>query len=306
MNKTLNITKVLQSKIDYLITSIANCEWSGILFYNDHSDNIIKGLDVFPMNIGSSCYTEFEINQDVIAYMVDNDLVGCKLGLIHSHHSMPTFFSNTDTETLDEKGKECEFLSLIVNNVGIYNAKLNIKGIIEPVTVHKYVSEELQTSFLCHIDTLKELKHGQDLEMQKQIIMDKTSLFGDIQCTLSSPIDTTFKVDSTDVAKPLTREEKFKIVSTFIWFSVTGVIPKNDKKYFPVYNKKLLQNLNIDLDSLYLMAFDLLDYMIIDTTEKDSIEIIEEILDTLHEHYALPMESSDYFIKIKNALINYL
>ena len=44
----------------------------------------------------------------------------------------------------------------------------------------------------------------------------------------------------------------------------------------------------------------LLDYMIIDTTEKDSIEIIEEILDTLHEHYALPMESSDYFIKIKN------
>ena len=108
------------------------------------------------------------------------------------------------------------------------------------------------------------------------------------------------------MAKQLTREEKFKIVSTFIWFSVTGVIPKNDKKYFPVYNKKLLQNLNIDLDSLYLMAFDLLDYMIIDTTEKDSIEIIEEILDTLHEHYALPMESSDYFIKIKNALINYL
>jgi len=306
MNKTLNITKVLQSKIDYLITSIANCEWSGILFYNYHSDNIINGLDVFPMNIGSSCYTEFEINQDVIAYMVDNDLVGCKLGLIHSHHSMPTFFSNTDTETLDEKGKEGEFLSLIVNNVGIYNAKLNIKGIIEPVTVHKYVSEELQTSFLCHIDTLKELKHEQDLEMQKQIVMDKTSLFGDIQGTLSSPIDTTFKVDSTDVAKPLTREEKFKIVSTFIWFSVTGVIPKNDKKYFPVYNKKLLQNLNIDLDSLYLMAFDLLDYMIIDTTEKDSIEIIEEILDTLHEYYALPMESSYYFIKIKNALINYL
>ena len=180
MNKTLNITKVLQSKIDYLITSIANCEWSGILFYNDHSDNIIKGLDVFPMNIGSSCYTEFEINQDVIAYMVDNDLVGCKLGLIHSHHSMPTFFSNTDTKTLDEKGKECEFLSLIVNNVGIYNAKLNIKGVIEPIDVHKYVSEELQTSFLCHIDTLKELKHEQDLEMQKQIIMDKTSLFGDI------------------------------------------------------------------------------------------------------------------------------
>jgi len=306
MNKTLNITKVLQSKIDYLITSIANCEWSGILFYNYHSDNIINGLDVFPMNIGSSCYTEFEINQEVIAYMVDNDLVGCKLGLIHSHHSMSSFFSNTDTETLNEKGKECEFLSLIVNNVGIYNAKLNIKGIIEPVTVHKYVSEELQTSFLCRIGTLKELKHEQDLKMQKQIVMDKTSLFGDIQCTLSSHIDTTFKVDSTDVAKPLTREEKFKIVSTFIWFSVTGVIPKNDKKYFPVYNKKQLQNLNIDLDSLYLMAFDLLDYMIIDTTEKDSIEIIKEILDTLHEYYALPMESSDYFIKIKNALINYL
>lgn len=306
MNKTLNITKVLQSKIDYLITSIANCEWSGILFYNYHSDNIINGLDVFPMNIGNSCYTEFEINQDVIAYMVDNDLVGCKLGLIHSHHSMSTFFSNTDTETLDEKGKECEFLSLIVNNVGIYNAKLNIKGIIEPVTVHKYVSEEVQASFICHIDTLKELKHEQDLEMQKQIVMDKTSLFGDIQCTLSSPIEPTFKVDSTDVAKPLTREEKFKIVSTFIWFSVTGVIPKNDKKSFPVYNKKLLQNLNIDLDYLYFMAFDLLDYMLIDTTENGTIEIIEEILDTLQEHYALPMESSDYFIKIKNALINYL
>ena len=126
------------------------------------------------------------------------------------------------------------------------------------------------------------------------------------EVTLSSHIDTTFKVDSTDVAKPLTREEKFKIVSTFIWFSVTGVIPKNDKKYFPVYNKKQLQNLNIDLDSLYLMAFDLLDYMIIDTTEEDSEEIIERIVDTLHEYYALPMESSNYFIKIKNALISYL
>ena len=81
---------------------------------------------------------------------------------------------------------------------------------------------------------------------------------------------------------------------------------KNDKKYFPVYNKKQLQNLNIDLDSLSLMAFDLLDYMIIDTTEEDSEEIIEIIVDTLHEYYARPMESSDYFIKIKNALINYL
>ena len=54
------------------------------------------------------------------------------------------------------------------------------------------------------------------------------------------------------------------------------------------------------------MAFALLDSMIIDTTEEDSEEIIERIVNTLHEYYALPMESSNYFIKIKNALIYYL
>ena len=63
---------------------------------------------------------------------IENNLVGAQTGLIHSHHSMATFFSRTDTSTLQSEGNEQNnFVSLIVNNAGKYSAAITRKVQIE-------------------------------------------------------------------------------------------------------------------------------------------------------------------------------
>lgn len=108
---------------------ISAIEWSGTLFYKPEGkfeDNTLKirCIDFFPMDIGTSGYTEFNMSPDVVGYMTENpELLDCKMGLIHSHNSMATFFSRTDTDTLLDLGKDYNhFVSLIVNNEGTYSA----------------------------------------------------------------------------------------------------------------------------------------------------------------------------------------
>lgn len=61
--------------------------------------------------------------------MLDNDLLDCKIGLIHSHNTMATFFSGTDNSTLISEGMDtCHFLSLIINNKGEYTARITRKA----------------------------------------------------------------------------------------------------------------------------------------------------------------------------------
>ena len=129
----LIIPKFVESKIRTLLKEIYNIEWSGVLFYTytgsfDTKDLVITCQDILPMNIGSSTYTEFDVNSDVASYMVEHDLLDCQMGLCHSHHNMQTFFSGTDEATLYEEGKDRNnFLSLIVNNAKEYNARITEK-----------------------------------------------------------------------------------------------------------------------------------------------------------------------------------
>ena len=120
----------VEEKIRFLCNRIHEVEWSGVLFYK-HSGNFeddtleIKCVDIFPMDIGSSGYTEFNMHPDVVGYMADHDLLDCQTGLIHSHNNMSTFFSGTDTATLKEEGRDRNhFVSLIVNNAGTYTAAI--------------------------------------------------------------------------------------------------------------------------------------------------------------------------------------
>lgn len=87
------------------------------------------------MDIGTQAYTEFDMNPDVIAYMCENpELLDCQMGLIHSHNNMSTFFSETDTATLKEEGRDRNnFVSLIVNNAGTYTAAITrrVKDIVK-------------------------------------------------------------------------------------------------------------------------------------------------------------------------------
>ena len=93
------------------------------------------------MDEGTAGYTEFDMSADVMNYMVEHpELISEDVfqGLIHSHASMSTFFSGTDTGTLLSEGSDVNhFVSLIVNNAGNYTA-----GITRRVSVVQKVSEE--------------------------------------------------------------------------------------------------------------------------------------------------------------------
>ena len=121
----------VEKKIRHLCNRISQVEWSGTLFYTysgsyEEGTLEIRCVDIFPMDIGSQAYTEFDMSPDVIAYMTDHpELLDCQMGLIHSHNNMATFFSGTDTATLMEEGNDRNhFVSLIVNNAGTYTAAI--------------------------------------------------------------------------------------------------------------------------------------------------------------------------------------
>lgn len=124
----------VENKIRYLCNKISQVEWSGTLFYTysgsfEEGTLEIRCVDIFPMDIGSQAYTEFDMSPDVIAYMTDHpELLNCQMGLIHSHNNMATLFSGTDTATLREEGNDRNhFVSLIVNNAGTYTAAVTRK-----------------------------------------------------------------------------------------------------------------------------------------------------------------------------------
>ena len=138
----------VEKKIRHLCNRISQVEWSGTLFYT-HSGSYEEGtleircVDIFPIDIGSQAYTEFDMSPDVIAYMTDHpELLDCQMGLIHSHNNMATFLSGTDTETLREEGNDRNhFVSLIVNNAGTYTAaitrRLREKRVINTTFIYR-------------------------------------------------------------------------------------------------------------------------------------------------------------------------
>ena len=145
INLDMIIPTSVEEKIRICCSQSWNTEWSGVLFFTYKGD-FDKGLqitckDICVMNIGSSGYTEFDMNPDVISYMTNYNLLDCQMGLIHSHNNMPTFFSCTDQQTLKEEGKDRNnFVSLIVNNVGTYTAAITRKYSFNREVKEKYIA----------------------------------------------------------------------------------------------------------------------------------------------------------------------
>lgn len=84
----IEITESLENKIRFTCNKIHEVEWSGILFYTfegtfENNDLKIIAKDFIPMDIGTTTFTSFDMNADVINYMTENDLLDCKIGLIH-------------------------------------------------------------------------------------------------------------------------------------------------------------------------------------------------------------------------------
>lgn len=140
------IPQEVERKIRLLCREIHNVEWSGVLFYKisgSFEDNslVITCVDLFQMDEGTESYTEYDMSPDVTGYMVDHPELldtGIYQGLIHSHNNMASFFSGTDTATLQSEGSDMShFVSLIVNNAGKYTA-----GVTRRVTLRQTVNEE--------------------------------------------------------------------------------------------------------------------------------------------------------------------
>jgi hypothetical protein len=121
----LIISKELQAEIMYLHSKISDVEWSGVLLFkvisggiDDIENLVIKAHHVFPQDVGTSGYTEYKFDEDTID-MYD-EIPGAedmKIGHIHSHHNMQTFFSATDTSELEDNAPNHNYyLSLIVNH----------------------------------------------------------------------------------------------------------------------------------------------------------------------------------------------
>lgn len=94
----LVISADVEKKIRHLCNRISQVEWSGTLFYTysgsyEEGTLEIRCVDIFPMDIGSQAYTEFDMSPDVVAYMADHpELLDCQMGLIHSHNNMAKQF----------------------------------------------------------------------------------------------------------------------------------------------------------------------------------------------------------------------
>lgn len=141
---TLYITKKLKRQIDYLHSKVGKAEWSGELITRE--EGVITELDswkviaedIFLVDIGSSAYTEYEVDKGGfksadIVQMYDS-FPGMLEGThknhhVHSHQSFGCFFSGTDWSQLEDRGViHNYFIMLIVNFAGDWIAKCAFKG----------------------------------------------------------------------------------------------------------------------------------------------------------------------------------
>lgn len=128
----VTIPKKVSEQIDYLCRVISTVEWSGVLFYTTKGkieNNTLKitVTDILPMDKGTTGFTSFAMDNRVIDYLIDNNAVekNLKMGLIHSHHNMATFFSGEDLDELKDGARTNNiYLSLIVNNRGDRSCKI--------------------------------------------------------------------------------------------------------------------------------------------------------------------------------------
>ena len=176
----LVIPEPVEAKIRHLCSKVYDVEWSGTLFYKvegslDDGTFQATCLDICVMDIGNSTFTDFDDNEDIIAYRVNHpELLQENVyeGLIHSHNKMATFFSGTDVATLKQEGETLNhFLSLIVNNEGTYTAKITRKIFREIVAEAKikYTEQSYYNTFQnVRVDLSKDKKSEAERTEKKE------------------------------------------------------------------------------------------------------------------------------------------
>lgn len=87
------------------------------------------------MDKGTAAYTEFDWDEDVVEYRMENpEAIDWLVGHIHSHNTMNVFFSSTDWSELNDNCVNHNFyVSLIVNNFMEMCAKIAFTAESKPV-----------------------------------------------------------------------------------------------------------------------------------------------------------------------------
>jgi len=135
--KLLIPTKSME-EIIYLCNNIASVEWSGVLFFRvltgtiEDQDLVMEVVEVYPMDKGTAGSTGYTFTPDVAkrhAELIKEAKGMIKIGMIHSHHSMNSYFSGTDMDELNENTENHNwYLSLIVNNRKEMVAKIGFRA----------------------------------------------------------------------------------------------------------------------------------------------------------------------------------
>ena len=97
----LIITDEFLNMIKYICRKISKVEWSGVVLYEKIGDShdptslTITPKFIFPIDKGSSGYTEYEIPPEFMdIYDTYPEFMELKVGHIHSHNSMGKYFVN--------------------------------------------------------------------------------------------------------------------------------------------------------------------------------------------------------------------
>ena len=231
----LFIPREVEAKIRHLCSVVHDVEWSGTLFYKysgsiDAGDFKVTCVDLFVMDIGSSAYTEFKESVDVISYRAEHDLLGDDIfeGLIHSHNNMSTFFSGTDCSTLSEEGTNTNhFVSLIVNNAGVYTAAVTRRVVTESIieaiiktTSSKYYDTYNGDRIMLSQDDVKE-------ETKQDVKSDSVVEYFELKVTKEDAVS---PFQDIDARLAEIRKNKARVVNTVRTYS------QGYKPYTPSYN----------------------------------------------------------------------
>jgi hypothetical protein len=172
----LILTPEIINQIMYLHATVGKTEWSGILLYDVISGNpskpsefVLEAKNIFLMDIGTGAATEYDFDGDIVD-IYDNieGSMEMKIGHVHSHHDMNTFFSGTDiNELMTNVGKHNYYVSLIVNFSGNYSCKVAFLSEVESTTWMHYVNDHGE---------LKKFK--QNYSQKHMVVIDMSIIMG--------------------------------------------------------------------------------------------------------------------------------
>jgi len=177
----LVITPSFHNQIKYLCSKINTVEWSGILYHTAEGDLenpesfVCKPQHILLMDKGTSGYTEYDFSSPLFMEGLHDkpELMDMTPGHIHSHHSMDSFFSQTDSDELAENAVNYNYyLSLIVNNRGKYVARVAFPGKIEGRTISYTNNKGLQINIKTEDEDVI-FYYEMDIVIEEETFVDK-------------------------------------------------------------------------------------------------------------------------------------